>query len=182
MWLDSTADSLGMSVSKLRETVKDRGAWCAAVPGLTKSRTRLSAWAGTLSSASLLPFAIREEWTLVPLAPCTMPDTWRSPPHWESSKTKTLAIILRWRFYEFSVSMNSVAWKNWYTKLSLNFQALFFRSCLEVYYQKRRDPNIRKFIRNGSGIFHREISKLLLYSTTFYGLIPNSVDKRKEAP
>ena len=35
-------DSLDMSSSKLRETVKDREAWCAAVHGVTKSRTGLS--------------------------------------------------------------------------------------------------------------------------------------------
>ena len=40
--LDSIADSVDMNLSKLRETVKDRGAWRAAVHGLPQSRTRLS--------------------------------------------------------------------------------------------------------------------------------------------
>ena len=35
-------DSVDMNLSKLGEIVKDRGAWCAAVHGVTKSRTRLS--------------------------------------------------------------------------------------------------------------------------------------------
>ena len=35
-------DSVDMGVSKLREMVKDREAWCAAVHGVTNSRTRLS--------------------------------------------------------------------------------------------------------------------------------------------
>ena len=41
-WLDSIIDSIGMSLSKLWEVVKDREAWHDAVHGITKSQTRLS--------------------------------------------------------------------------------------------------------------------------------------------
>ena len=41
-WLDGITDSMDMNESKLRETVKDKGARCIAVPGLTKSRTQLN--------------------------------------------------------------------------------------------------------------------------------------------
>ena len=38
-WLDSITDSVDMNLSKLRQTVKDRGAWCATVREDVKSRT-----------------------------------------------------------------------------------------------------------------------------------------------
>ena len=41
-WLDSITDSMDMKMSRLQEIVKDRGAWHAVAPRVTRSRTQVS--------------------------------------------------------------------------------------------------------------------------------------------
>ena len=50
-WLDGITDSMDMSLSKLRETMKNWEVWCAAVHGVAKDWTRLSNWTAILFQA-----------------------------------------------------------------------------------------------------------------------------------
>ena len=61
-WLDDITDAMGMSLSNLREIVKDRESWHAAVHGVAKSQTGLST--GFSNSKIAIKYPSLEPWTV----------------------------------------------------------------------------------------------------------------------
>ena len=113
-WMASPT-GLGMSLSKLREFVMDREAWCAAIHGVAKSRTRLSDWT-ELNIIQLLfiwvkiySFDIGLPWWLRMVKnPLAVQETWVQFLSWEDSPGEGNGNPLQYSYLENS--MDRRAW------------------------------------------------------------------------
>ena len=65
-WLDSITDLMDMSLNKLQEIVKERGAWHASVSGVSKSWTQLSNWTTTSECSYMFISESRFYWGICP--------------------------------------------------------------------------------------------------------------------
>ena len=117
-WLDRINDSMDMSLSKLREIVKDREAWRVAVHGVTKSRTRLKWHSSSRLKFARLPCPSLSPWVYSNWCPlsqwCHQPSyPWSSPspPACNLSQHQELfnqsVLRIRWpKYWSFSFGIH----------------------------------------------------------------------------
>ena len=96
--LDGITDLMGMSLSKLRESVIDREAWRAVIHGVEKSRTQLSDWTELNSKEIWLSLQKKGRWWLDPIFQVS-----NMRILWSNLKTENWTFLLWWKLMSLNL-------------------------------------------------------------------------------
>ena len=137
-WLDGITDSMGMSLSKLREFVMDREAWHAVIHLVPKSRTQLSDWTELNWKCLFIVPTFRQN---VPLISPTFLERFQVFPLWLFSSS-----FIHCSLKKVLLFLHAVLWKSAFSWIYLSLSLLLFASLLSLVIYKASSDDHSAFL------------------------------------